>query len=182
MIIPERSFTLKNNVQVVLRSVKPSEAQLFLDHARIAHRESYRNLNRPPKFWDNLSVEEEEKILKNMEESKRRFMLGAFLDGKIIGGLANFGHDQSFQEFNGMIGISIQSAYHGIGLGEAMMRYGMEKSKEGGCHRLELTVRTFNTGAIALYEKLGFQKVGTLRETAFIDGQFVDEFMYDYLF
>ncbi len=182
MIIEGKSFVLKNNTQVILRSVKPSEAQLFLDHARIAHRESYRNLNRPPDYWDKLTVEEEEKILKNMEESKRRFMLGAFLNGKVIGGVANFGHDQSFQEFNGMIGISIQNAYHGLGLGEAMMRFAMEKSKESGCHRLELTVRTYNTGAIALYEKLGFKKVGTLRETAFIDGQFVDEYMYDYLF
>lgn len=181
MIIPPLEVSLKSGLKVTLRSVPPSEAQLLLDHLRISHRESYRNLNRPSEFWDKMSVEEEEKILRGMEESKRRFMLGAFLDGKIIGGLANFGHDNSFQEFNGMIGLSIQSVYHGSGLGTAMMKYAMEKSKEGGCHRLELTVRTYNTPAIALYEKLGFQKIGTLKEVAFVDGKFVDEYMYDFL-
>lgn len=181
MIISPVEVTLKNHLKIILRSVAPSEAQLLLDHLRISHRESYRNLNRPGEYWDKMSVSEEEKILRGMEESKRRFMLGAFLDGKIIGGLANFGHDHSFQEFNGMIGLSIQSAYHGCGLGLAMMKLAMEKSREGGCHRLELTVRTYNSPAIALYEKLGFRKVGTLREVAFVDDKFVDEYMYDFL-
>lgn len=40
--------------------------------------------------------------------------------------------------------------------------------------RLELTVFADNAAAIALYEKLGFEREGVLRSYAFRDGAYVD--------
>ena len=45
-------------------------------------------------------------------------------------------------------------------------------------HRIQLSVRTINDAGIRLYEKVGFERIGTLKEVAFIEGQFYDEFSY----
>ncbi len=52
------------------------------------------------------------------------------------------------------------------------------KPSEAGFHRVELTVRTFNDSGIALYEKAGFKRVGLLKDVAFIDNAYVDEYLY----
>ena len=48
-----------------------------------------------------------------------------------------------------------------------------------GFKRLELTVRTFNAAGIALYEKVGFERVGHLHRVALIDGELYDEYQYE---
>ena len=60
------------------------------------------------------------------------------------------------------------------------MEYTIESAKPR-FSRLELTVRTFNPSTIALYEKCGFEKVGLLKNAAFIDGEFMDELIYQRL-
>lgn len=74
--------------------------------------------------------------------------------------------------------MSIQKAYGGIGLGMEMMKYTLSLARQAGFHRIELTVRTYNEPGIALYEKAGFQKVGLLKDAAFIDNEFADEYLY----
>jgi RimJ/RimL family protein N-acetyltransferase len=43
---------------------------------------------------------------------------------------------------------------------------------------LILTVRVYNEAGIHLYERTGFERVGLLKEVAFIDNQFCDEYFY----
>jgi ribosomal-protein-alanine N-acetyltransferase len=49
----------------------------------------------------------------------------------------------------------------GLGLGEAMMRYVIAKSREAGATFVTLEVRQSNTPALTLYRKLGFEIMGT---------------------
>ncbi len=49
-------------------------------------------------------------------------------------------------------------------------------------YRLELTVFSYNTRAIALYEKCGFKKEGTFREFVKRDGQRYDMFLFGLLY
>jgi RimJ/RimL family protein N-acetyltransferase len=49
-------------------------------------------------------------------------------------------------------------------------------AKEQGLARLELTVLCRNTGAIALYQKYGFEIEGTKHRSLFIDGEYEDEY------
>ena len=44
-------------------------------------------------------------------------------------------------------------------------------------NRLELTVMTHNTPAVALYQKFGFQIEGTKRHSLHVDGTYVDEYV-----
>lgn len=178
MIVASKLVTLKDSSVIELRSVRADEAQKMLDHLIISHGESYRNLNRDADFWKQFSPVEEAKLLQNMEASPRAFMLSAFDQDKIIGGVGIFTGADDARRFNSTLGISIQNKYQGKGLGHHMMKYAIEQSKLAGLHRIELSVRTYNPDGIHLYEKMGFEKVGLLKEVAYVDGKFVDEILY----
>ncbi len=179
MKIPSKEVVLKNGLVVNLRSASEKDAEIFLEHLIIAHNESYRNLNSSGRYWEKVTVSEEEKILNNLETAANKFMLLAETEGKIIGGLGIFGNEREFNSHSASLGISIQNAFCGQGLGSEMMSYALANARAAGLHRLDLSVRTYNNSGIALYEKWGFNKVGLLKHMAFIDGQYVDEYYYE---
>ena len=57
--------------------------------------------------------------------------------------------------------IAVHPECRGLGLGEAMMRYAIAKSREAGATFVTLEVRQSNTPALTLYRKLVFEIMGT---------------------
>jgi len=182
MILPSKLVTLKNGKKITLRTLKPFEAQAMLQHLQITHQEAYQNMNQSADYWRNMLVEDEQRILGEFQNSNSRFLLGAVHDETIIGGLGFVGDESEFIDRNGTLGMSIQKKFCGQGLGSEMMKYAIEQAKIYGFHRIELAVRTYNETAIALYEKLGFKRIGTRSECAYIDGKYVDEYLYEIIF
>ena len=178
MKIKEKLFITKNGKSMALRSVTAEEAEQMIQHLRITHSESYRNLNQPPNYWKEFSIEAEAKILADFETSSSKFMLAAFYNNIIVGGLGFIGSQGDFLKHNGRIGMSIQQEFCSSGIGTEMMRYALLLAKEYGFHRVELTVRSYNKAGIYLYEKVGFQRVGLLKDTALIHGEYTDEYLY----
>ncbi|NPV65694.1 MAG: GNAT family N-acetyltransferase [Anaerolineae bacterium] len=85
-----------------------------------------------------------------------------------------------------------QLAWLSIGIGDQANRgkgYGREAMtllidfafRELNLRRLQLTVFSYNTPAIALYEKLGFHREGVMREVILRDGQTYDMYCYGLL-
>jgi RimJ/RimL family protein N-acetyltransferase len=85
-----------------------------------------------------------------------------------------------------------QASWLSIGIGEPGRRgqgYGAEALRlaldfafrELNLHRVQLTVFSYNVAAIALYEKLGFQREGAYREFLQRDGQRYDMYLYGLL-
>jgi RimJ/RimL family protein N-acetyltransferase len=85
-----------------------------------------------------------------------------------------------------------QVSWLSIGIGDALRRghgYGAEALRlaldfafrELNLHRVQLTVFSYNTAAIALYEKLGFQREGAYREFLHRDGLRYDMYLYGLL-
>ncbi len=180
MIIEPKEIVLKNQTKLILRSVKPEEAAGMLEHLVLTHGQSYQNLNRTVDFWKTLPIAEEEKILTVMEKSPKKFMLGAFDGHKIVGGLGIFGNDDRiFTNRTALLGMSIQEKFQGLGLGFHMITYALSEVRRTEIHRIELSVRTYNEAGIKLYEKMGFQRIGTLNECAHIDGAYVSEYLYE---
>jgi RimJ/RimL family protein N-acetyltransferase len=69
------------------------------------------------------------------------------------------------------IGIG-EAAYRGYGYGYEAMRLTLQFAfHEINLHRVQLTVFSYNTHAIRLYEKLGFKREGIFREAVHRDGQ-----------
>lgn len=179
MKIPSKIITLKNGKTLTLRSATVADATALLDHLKISHTESYRNLNTNGQYWENMPVADEEKLLAHFEKASNKFMLIADTGHGIVGGLGLFGQEKEFTRHNAGLGISIQNAWAGTGLGTAMVEFALESARKCGLHRIDLTVRTYNTAAMALYEKTGFRRVGLLKDMALIDGQYVDEYYYE---
>jgi ribosomal-protein-alanine N-acetyltransferase len=57
--------------------------------------------------------------------------------------------------------IAVHPGCRGSGLGEAMIRYAIAKSREADATFITLEVRQSNTPALTLYRKLGFEIMGT---------------------
>jgi RimJ/RimL family protein N-acetyltransferase len=178
MKVDSKNFMLKNGRQITLRSASPSDAENILRHLRITHAESYRNLNQSADHWNKFLASDEEKILADFESSPAKFMLVALDEGRIVGGMGFWGYQSEFVKHSAGIGMSIQKEFCGTGLGTEMMKYMLVQAKQMGFRRVELTVRTFNEAGIKLYEKVGFERVGLLKDAAFIDGEYVNEYSY----
>lgn len=74
-------------------------------------------------------------------------------------------------------------AFRGQGFGQEAMEVAMRFAfDELNLHRLQLTVFAYNTNAIALYERLGFQLEGAMREFVQRDGQRYDMQLYGLLY
>jgi L-phenylalanine/L-methionine N-acetyltransferase len=78
----------------------------------------------------------------------------------------------------GAIDIVVHAGWHGKGVGKALMSAGLDLADNWlNLTRLELEVYTDNEAGVRLYERLGFEREGTLRQHAFRGGQYVDSYM-----
>jgi RimJ/RimL family protein N-acetyltransferase len=72
--------------------------------------------------------------------------------------------------------------YRGHGYGYEAMTLTLQFAyQEINLHRVQLTVFSYNTRAIRLYEKLGFQREGVFREALLRDGARHDMYLYGLL-
>lgn len=56
--------------------------------------------------------------------------------------------------------VAVHPDCRGLGLGEALMRYAIDRTREAGAAFMTLEVRQSNAPALALYKKLGFEVMG----------------------
>jgi ribosomal protein S18 acetylase RimI-like enzyme len=77
-------------------------------------------------------------------------------------------------EHVGILGMGVLANYRRRGLGRRLMQRCLDHAPLAGFERVGLEVFARNTGAIALYESLGFQHEGRRRHAFFRDG-FVDD-------
>lgn len=181
MLIESKEAELKTGQIVTLKSPDAGDAERLLQHLNSVFGESYINMNHPSNHFEKFPVAEEEKILADFAASSSKFMLSAFFENQIVGNLGMFGSAGDFLKHNARLGMGIEKKFCGLGLGSALLEHALAQAKRLKFHRIELTVRTFNAPGIKLYEKFGFERVGLLKNAAFIDGRYSDEYMYQIL-
>ncbi|MGH3507180.1 MAG: GNAT family N-acetyltransferase, partial [Nocardioidaceae bacterium] len=95
-------------------------------------------------------------------------------DNALVGRVALWGAEPPVP--SATLGIYVAPEAQGQRLGadamRVIVRFGFE---EMGLHRVQLGVYSFNTRAIAAYEKLGFVEEGRRREVALHGGEYHDE-------
>jgi putative acetyltransferase len=76
-------------------------------------------------------------------------------------------------------GVAVVAGSRQQGVGGRMIAEALEKAREMGFTRIELTVGTENKGAIQLYEKSGFEMEGRLKNYSFLksENRYIDEFV-----
>jgi RimJ/RimL family protein N-acetyltransferase len=61
------------------------------------------------------------------------------------------------------LGMLVAEGWRRRGVGSALLRAGIDRSRQAGAHKIALQVWPHNRAAIALYERFGFQREGRLR-------------------
>lgn len=120
----------------------------------------------------SVSVQEEEAFIRSMNQNGNALFV-AKRGGTIIAtiSVSRFLRRMSHRA---ELGISVLKSEWGKGIGSELMRRAIEHAKTNGLEILSLEVRSDNCRAIGLYEKYGFEKIGTFPCHSKINGQFVD--------
>ncbi len=125
-----------------------------------------------------ISTVDEERWFERLPERQNNYVFAfeALIDDQWIH-LGNVGlHDIDWKNSNATFGIVMgEKQYWGQGYGtkatKLMLRFAFDTLN---LHRVELEVFEFNPRAIRAYEKAGFQREGTRRQSLFKDGRYWD--------
>lgn len=107
-----------------------------------------------------LTAEEEAACITRAANSQDEWMMVAKEAGRIIGDISLTRLPRRMQH-RGDLGMAVLREYWNRGVGTALLREAVRFAKENGFTCLDLQVRCDNLAAIHLYEKFGFQKIGT---------------------
>jgi len=111
-------------------------------------------------------------VSKNIAEGNPQFV--AVLNGSVVGWCAICRSNDPWSTHMGTLGMGIVPSYRGMGIGKALITATIRDARRQGFHRVELEVWANNVNAITLYEKVGFQHEGRLRDAMLLDGGYRD--------
>jgi RimJ/RimL family protein N-acetyltransferase len=124
-----------------------------------------------------FSFESEAAYLAQMQDSRDDIMLIAKEDGRIVG-TCDLHRLPRRMSHRGEISVSVLRAYWNRGIGTQLMGHILDIARDNGFGVIDLQVRSDNAAAIRLYEKYGFEKIGTHPAFFEIDGETVS---FDYM-
>jgi RimJ/RimL family protein N-acetyltransferase len=121
-----------------------------------------------------ITLKEEKEYLKGIIKNKNTVSLFLVIDGKVMGS-AGITKCENVKSHTGEIGIIIKKEARGLGLGEKLFKKIMEDSIKKFKLRI-ITLDVFGNNKIAqnLYKKLGFKKIGTVKNGAKYYGGYED--------
>jgi ribosomal protein S18 acetylase RimI-like enzyme len=96
----------------------------------------------------------------------------AIEDGEVVGWCDIIPKGYEGLTHVGVLGMGVLKAYRGKGLGTQLLEKSIEHAKQNGIEKVELDVYELNTGAIALYEKMGFTLEGKRVNGRKLDGNY----------
>jgi len=157
----------------LIREAVLSDARDLLDFNEATSNESDNLTFGPGELGLTLS-QEEESILTSRRADNCLLIVGSINDD-IIARLGFSGGKRPRIRHRGEFGISVRKEYWNLGIGGLMLDALIDWARESGVvTKINLSVRCDNEGAIALYEKKGFVKEGTLRKDMLIGGTYID--------
>lgn len=80
----------------------------------------------------------------------------------------------------GVLGMGLLASHRGAGIGRRLLDACLEHAPRCGMTKVELTVFTSNTAAIALYRRAGFTDIGIIKDYRRLDGVIYDALMMEY--
>ena len=159
MIFKEKKIMLKDGTEAVLKTPEIKDAKTLLDNVRVTAVETD-FFSRSIEDWDGFSVEDEEKWINNVRESKNALVITCFINGEAVGNCDITFKSSAKTLHRATVGIAIQKRCWNIGIGSAMFEELIKAAKEHeGTEIVDLELIEGNNRAKALYEKFGFESV-----------------------
>lgn len=163
----------KESEKLIIREANKFDAKALVDYINIIGGESDFLTFGAGEF--GKSVKQEEEFIESVLQKKNAVVIIAEIDGKIVGNLGFSGGMRERLAHVGEFGVSVLKEYWGKSIGEELIKYLINWSKNSKIIRkINLRVRTDNTRGIKLYKKLGFLEEGTLKRDFLINGEFYD--------
>lgn len=177
MKIKEKTITLRNGKPCLLRSPDEKDAAQMLEHLRLTSGET----DNMARYADEITITEEaeREFLKKLANSKKGFMIVAYVDGEFAAS-AGVNPVAPYERYahRGEFGISIKQRFWNVGIGSAIMEEIIAASKLAGYEQLDLEVVATNEAAIRLYEKYGFLTFGRQeRSFRYRDGKYAAQLL-----
>jgi ribosomal protein S18 acetylase RimI-like enzyme len=107
-------------------------------------------------------------VLDNLKRGHPQFV--AISAGEVVGWCDVTPMSRPSQAHRGVFGVGLLQQFRGQGIGTRLIQSALAAARAFGLHRVELTVREHNTGAIELYRKEGFEIEGLQRDAVLVDG------------
>lgn len=177
MRFQEKQVRLADGRICVLKSLEPADAQRMLDYLKRTAAETHFMLRLPEEV--TMTVEEESSYLESSLKDPGAMMINALVEGELAGnvGINPQGLRRKIRHRAG-VGIALVKEYWGMGLGRLLMEEAVRAASAMGYSQLELGVYGDNERAIRLYEKLGFEPWGRIRNAFRLpDGTVCDEIL-----
>lgn len=140
---------------------------------------TYEPLQRPEYYTVEAQYKKIQESLYLMN-SKREFTFGIYELGtnNLIGHISLYAIKR-LPYSSAFVGYAMDEIYVGKGIvSEAVELVVQFAFEQIGLHRVEAYVSTENSASIRVLEKSGFQQEGLLRKLLYINGQWVDHYMY----
>jgi RimJ/RimL family protein N-acetyltransferase len=164
------------NGKIIIKKAVKSDAKALIEYLNIIGGESDFLTFGIGQF--GRGIEQEEEFISNALNKKNALFIIAEINGKIVGNLNFSGGPRQRTAHVGEFGVSVLKEYWGNGIGEELIKYLINWSKNSGIiKKLNLRVRTDNTRGICLYHKLGFLEEGILKRDFLINGEFYDSLL-----
>lgn len=170
------NFYLKDGKEVIIAEATKEDAQRIIDFYNIVGGETDFLSFGKDEFTRN--ADEYGAFLAATQLEQNSIILLATLNGEIIS-IASINSTQKNRiKHVGTLGIVISEQFTAQGLGRKMMEQLIDWAATNGVTRkISLVTREDNALAIALYEKLGFEKEGLLKNDTFINGHYFHTLM-----
>lgn len=178
---PPREYALPGGQALLLREARGEDARQVLDFLNQVGGESDNLLFGAGEF--PLPVEQERAFLERQRGEARSLLLVGFA-GEELACVASCDALAARQRTAHRAGLSVtvRQALWGMGIGRRAMEALIDFARGAGLEVLQLEVRADNARALALYERLGFQRLGLYRDFMKVNGQPCDAwFMNLYL-
>jgi len=106
-----------------------------------------------------------ERIERWMSNIENLIVLGAEHDRRLIGYAQIHKGSQPRRIGTAGLAIYLHQDYHGVGLGTEMVGLLLEAAEEHGVHKVNLETVADNEAAMRLFEKMGFEVEGRIRDS-----------------
>ena len=178
MIYRSEEITDKKGESCVFRSLKQEDADTLIRFVEQGAQES-------PYFpWapgeTELTAENAVEYILDFENDRRKLLLGAFRDGRLIGlnELSGMGKWESMRH-RCAVGGGVLKEAQGRGLGKKLTLAVVAAAKEIGYEQLEATTATDNIVSSENLRSMGFQEYGMIpHKRKNKDGSYVDELKF----
>jgi len=169
---------LKDGRLLILREPQTADAGEIIEYLNTVGGESDNLLFGKDEF--HLTVEQEIEYIAGMSRNSDAHMILAVINDTIVSVAQISSSSRPRIAHNSEIAISVKKEYWGGGIGAAVMGELIRHAKaRGNIRSVSLGVRAGNAGAIKLYEKFGFEKVGVHKDYFHVNGTYYDEILMD---